>query len=110
MKENLSIKKTVVYIAVLAGLLALTMIVILKDEDLGKLWGVVQGVHPGFFAGAGVLAMSFVFFEGANIHKILGILNYKISYLKCVKYAMAGYFSVLSHHLHRGDSPCRSMP
>ena len=92
MKENLSIKKTVVYIAVLAGLLALTMIVILKDEDLGKLWGVVQGVHPGFFAGAGVLAMSFVFFEGANIHKILGILNYKISYLKCVKYAMAGYF------------------
>lgn len=92
MKENLSIKKTIIYIAVFAGLIALTMMALLKGQDPEKLWGVVKGVDPGFLAGAGVLAMSFVFFEGANIHRILRVLNYKVSYLKCIKYAMAGYF------------------
>lgn len=92
MNKKISIKKTVVYIAVFVALVALTMVALLKDQDPGRLWEVVKGVSLPFLAGLIALAGSFVFFEGANIYRILRVLRYRASYFQCVRYAIIGYF------------------
>lgn len=92
MKRNISIKKTFIYVGIFAGLIALTIFALLKGQDPAKLWEVVKGVHPGYLAACALLAISFTFFEGLNIFRILRTFRYEVSYLSCLKYAMTGYF------------------
>lgn len=92
MKENVSGKKTGIYIIIFVILVALTFWAVLKNQDPLKVWAVVNSSKPLFLCVAGVLAVSFVLFEAINLKKILCVLGYRISMGKGLKYACTGYF------------------
>ena len=90
--ENKNTKKMIRNFIVFTLLIVLTLWVMLKDQDAGKIFELI-GKSQGRFIAIGMTCMCiYVVLEAINIGRTLKILGEKSSFLKNVKYALIGLF------------------
>ena len=90
--EKKSTKKMIRNFIVFTLLIILTLWVMLKDQDAGKIFELI-GHSEGRFIVVGMLCMVvYVLLESVNIGRTLKILQEKSTFLKNIKYALIGFF------------------
>ena len=89
---NKNIKKTIRNLIIFILLIILTFSLILKNEDLTQIFGIIGNVKIEFVIFA-VLSMCLYFLaESFNIWRILKILGEKVNIFKAIKYTLVGFF------------------
>ena len=90
--ENKSTKRMLRNFVFFALLIVLTLWVMLKDQDAGKIFELI-GQSKGQYIAVGIICMvAYILLEGINLGRTLKILGEKSSFIKNVKYAIIGFF------------------
>lgn len=92
MEKTKKIKRTITNLIIFILLIILTFALVLKDQDISEIIGIVMSVKKRFILIA-ILAMCiYVLCESLNIGRILKELGEKSSILKNLKYTLIGFF------------------
>lgn len=86
------LKKNVLNIAFLLLLLALTMWLIFRDQDLGPIIETLQGVPAGYIMTGLVLVVLYVCGESVIIKYLLHAVNVRAPLINCIRYSFVGFF------------------
>ena len=87
-----NIKKTLRNIIFFVLLIILTLWVLLKDQDAGKIFELI-GQSNGIYISIGIVAMFiYLSLEAINLGRTLKLLGEKSNFLKNFKYALIGFF------------------
>jgi len=92
MKKLKKINKNVLGVIILALLVAVTLWVIFKDNDIAAVWQAMLSLQPQWLILAMLAAIFFVCGEGIMIWYLLRALKCKISPLSCIGYSFVGFF------------------
>ena len=88
-----SYKKNLINISVLLALVALTFYILLQDQDMDEVILSIRGISPLFLIIALILSLARIYGEALSIYLLINSLEKgKISFLKCVKYSLSGFF------------------
>ena len=85
-------KKSLWNVLFLFLLIFLTFYYILRKHELGALLQTMSQANPLYLAAGFALMFIFVGSEGYGIKILLNSLNYKLSYMKCLKYSFLGFY------------------
>ncbi len=78
--------------AILLALMGVTGFLLLRDQPISTLLGVLHQVRPGYvFAGLGLMFL-FVGCEAMQTRLILGRLGYRNPYRRCLGYSFVGFY------------------
>ncbi len=90
--EKKSIKKMLRNFIVFIVLIILTLWMLLKDQDAGKIFEII-GNSKGQYIAIGIICMVvFILLESINLGRTLKILGEKSTFIKNIKYALIGVF------------------
>ncbi len=92
MSKIKKLNKNVLGIIILVVLVALTMWMILKDNDIASIWQAMLTLQPGWLVLACFAAVFFVCGEGFMIWYLLRKMKSKQSLLNCFGYSFVGFF------------------
>ena len=73
-------------------LIILTFYIILKDQDVTEIFGILSGVNKGYIAIAIMCMCFYIACEAINIGRTLKAFGEKSTFFKNVKYALIGFF------------------
>ena len=92
MEKTKKIKKIIINLIIFVLLIILTFCLILKDQDLSKIFDIVMNVKKEYILVA-IIAMSvYIVCESINIGRILKGLGEKTKFLQNIKYTLIGFF------------------
>lgn len=92
MNQYMNKKKAGLYVILLAVLTFFIYTTLFQGQDLHKIFTVVISANPFIITVASLLIVLFVLCEGFNICLLLKSMNYNISLLNAIKYAITGFF------------------
>ncbi|WP_066679199.1 lysylphosphatidylglycerol synthase transmembrane domain-containing protein [Clostridium septicum] len=92
MSQYINKKKTSLYLLVLIVITFFIYLTIFKNQDFSKIAEVIASANPIIIICATSLIILFIFCEAFNINLLLNSMNYNISFLNSIKYAITGFF------------------
>lgn len=78
--------------ALLALLMAVTAVLLLRDQPLSRLTGILGRLHGGYVALGLLLMLAFVGCEALCSRLILARLGHHVPYRRCLGYSFAGFY------------------
>ena len=88
-KSNKSIFRNLIFFAVL---IALTLWILLKDQNMGEIIEILRNVKLEFVAIGILCMMLYLILEAVNLGRTLKALDEKSSFFQNIKYAVIGFF------------------
>lgn len=85
-------KKNLINIVVLLALIAATLFLLLKDQELDELLDCIKSANKIWLLIGLILIILFVCFESIIIHYLMKALSYSSNFLHCIKYSFVGFF------------------
>lgn len=89
---NTKCKKGIVNTIIFLFFISLTFFVIFKEDNVGKIFKIIQKVDIKFIAIAILCMCCFILSEGINIARTLKLLGCKVNFINSIKYALVGFF------------------
>ncbi len=87
-----SIKSLIISISAFIILLFLTFWLIFKDQDLSKIFGIVDNANPWWLIGGLLLMLGYFLMQAWNVKSILNTLGEKITLKKMLKFTLIEFF------------------
>lgn len=85
-------KKQLAGAALLLALMALTGFLLLRNQPISALWGILRQVKPGWILAGLGLMLAFVGCEAMCTRLILGRLGHAVPYRRCLGYSFVGFY------------------
>lgn len=86
-------KKNIINISFLLVLIGLTFYILLKEQNMEEVVSSMRGISPVYSILAVILGFSRIYGEALSIYLLTNSLQKdKISFCKCVKYSLSGFF------------------
>ena len=91
-KKKNNLYKNLFNVGFLLALLILTIWLIFKDQDIGKIFKLVSDIAPIFMLVCFILVILFVCSESVIIKYLMSTVNIKVPLLNCIRYSFVGFF------------------
>ena len=91
-KKKNNLYKNLFNVGFLLALLVLTIWLIFKDQDIGKIFKLVSDIAPIFMLVCFILVIFFVCSESVIIKYLMSTVNIKVPLLNCIRYSFVGFF------------------
>ncbi len=86
-------KKNILNISLLLVLIAFTFYILLKEQNMEEVFASMRGVSPAYIILAIALGIARIYGEALSIYWLTNSLQKeKVSFWKCVKYSLSGFF------------------
>ncbi|QSX05869.1 flippase-like domain-containing protein [Sedimentibacter sp. zth1] len=92
MKDKMSNKKIFVNIIFFMCLVFATFFLLFRNSDIKNIFDSLKNVNRIYIFIASLCMLIFMSSEALNIKMLSSIFNYKLSFLKCLKYSFIGFF------------------
>ncbi len=85
-------KKLIFNLILFFALIIITFYIVLKDQDVTKIFKMLSNVNKQFILGATLCMLFYISCEAINIGRMLKALNEKSNFFRNLKYALIGFF------------------